>query len=164
MQKRFNIKKYTGLFLFLFVTFSAAYIGATASISAKTFYAELTRPLWAPPGYLFGPVWSVLYIMMAVSAWLVWIKENYSFRRVSVLTFFFQLALNALWTWIFFVWNSGFFAFIEILILWILILLTIYLFNKRSKIAAALLIPYLLWVTFASALTFAIWQSNPEIL
>lgn len=133
-------------------------------MQAGSFYLDLTRPAWAPPAWIFGPVWSVLYVLMGVAAWLVWRKSRSVPTRTALTLFVVQLAANALWTWLFFVWHQGALAFAEVLVLWTLILATIILFSKVSKLAAALLVPYLAWVSFASALNFNLWQFNPAIL
>ena len=153
-----------GLLGSLLLVFAAAAIGGLASARAGAFYTELVRPDWAPPGWLFGPVWSVLYVFMGVSAWLVWRARGFSAARAALLLFMVQLAVNALWTWLFFVWHQGGLAFAEILLLWVLIVATIILFWRISKLAGVLLLPYLAWVTFASVLTYAIWQRNPGLL
>ena len=101
---------------------------------------------------------------MGISAWLVWRARGFAGAKSALLLFIVQLAVNALWTWLFFVWRQGAMAFAEILLLWLLILGTIGLFWPVSKVAAALLMPYLAWVSFASALTFATWRLNPGLL
>src|SRR5512135_2216504 len=153
-----------GLLGWLALTFSAAAIGAIASVNAGAFYAELTGPSWAPPGWLFGPVWSILYALMGVSAWLVWRARGFSGARNAYVLFVAQLAANALWSWLFFAWHRGGLAFAEVLILWCLIVVTLVAFRRISALAAALLLPYLGWVTFASALTFTVWRLNPARL
>jgi tryptophan-rich sensory protein len=157
-------KQALGFFGWLCICFTAAALGAFASAQAGAFYQSLVRPHWAPPGWLFGPVWTVLYILMTISAWLVW-REN-GFRRagVALYLFLFQLAVNALWTWLFFVWHLGSLAFAEIVFLWLLILATVFRFWRHSRVAGALLLPYLAWVTLASVLTWAVWKSNLNIL
>ena len=153
-----------GLLVWLLLSFAAAAVGALASASAGEFYRDLVRPSWAPPGWLFGPVWSVLYALMGVAAWLVWRARGFGGARNALLVFVAQLVANALWTWLFFVWRQGGAAFAEILLLSALILATIVLFWRVDRRAAALLVPYLLWVSFASALTLSIWQLNPGLL
>ena len=150
-----------GLLFWLLVVFAAAAVGAFASASASEFYRDLVRPSWAPPGWLFGPVWTVLYALMGVAAWLVWRARGFGGARNALLAFVVQLAVNALWTWLFFVWRQGGLAFAEILLLLALILTTIVLFWRVSRLAAVLLVPYLLWVSFASALTLSMWRLNP---
>ena len=119
-----------------------------------------SRPAWAPPSSLFGPVWSVLYLLMAIAAWLVWKNDGFRQARGALGFFLAQLVANALWTWIFFAWRQGAAALGEIVLLWILIVATIVAFSRFSRLAAGLLVPYLLWVTFASALNFAVWRLN----
>jgi translocator protein len=148
----------------LLLTFATAAIGAAASVTAGEFYAELARPTWAPPGWLFGPVWSTLYFLMGVAAWLVWRIRGFAGARTALTLFILQLAVNALWSWLFFVWHLGGFAFAEVLLLWGLILATLLTFRRVSVLAAILLLPYLAWVTFASALTFVVWRLNPGLL
>lgn len=157
-------RQWLGLAGWLAFAFAAAAIGAVASVSAKTFYAELVRPAWAPPGWLFGPVWTALYALMGVSAWLVWRVRGFAGARTALALFISQLAVNALWSWLFFAWRLGGPAFAEVLLLWCLIVATAVAFRSISALAAVLLLPYLAWVTFASALTFAVWRLNPALL
>lgn len=164
MSLPFNSKPILGLLAWLLVCFAAAGIGGLASAQATGFYASLIRPSWAPPGWLFGPVWTLLYIAMAISAWLIWRDHGFQKAKIPLALFLIQLAFNALWTWIFFVWQLGAWAFIEILVLWALILITTVTFWRLLRVAGMLLLPYLAWVTFASALTLALWKSNPNIL
>lgn len=145
------------------VTTLAAFIGGLAGAGAREFYAQLAKPPWAPPGWLFGPAWTVLYTMMAISAWLVY-REKGSESRPLMLLYVAQLAVNALWSWVFFSWKLGAVAFAEAILLWLLVLLTLLSFWRAKRIAGMLLIPYLLWVTFATALTFAVWRANPTLL
>lgn len=145
------------------LTFLAAAIGSMASVQAADFYKELDRPSWAPSGKVFGPVWSVLYCTMAISACLVWRTESPS-RGPALAAYASQLALNSLWSWIFFAWKSGSWAFAEVILLALFVLLTIILFWRVQRVAALLLIPYFLWVLFASCLTYACWQLNSDML
>jgi translocator protein len=153
-----------GLVFWLLVSFAAAAVGAVASIEAKTFYAQQVKPPWAPPAAVFGPVWSVLYAAMGVAAWLVWRCADTRASRVPLTVFLVQLALNALWSWLFFVWHLGGVAFADIVVLWVLIAATLVLFWRLHKVAGALLIPYLFWVGFACALNYSVWQLNPQTL
>lgn len=127
-----------GLVGWLLAAFAAAGVGGFASAQAGDFYRELVRPDWAPPGWLFGPVWSVLYAMMGVSAWLVWREAGFAGARAGLVLFIIQLVANALWTWLFFVWHQGALAFGEILLLWVLIAGTIPLaaFFVERKVTA----------------------------
>ncbi|MFZ9299081.1 MAG: TspO/MBR family protein [Hylemonella sp.] len=153
-----------GLLLALALTFVAAAVGSLASVSAPQFYAQLNRPEWSPPGWLFGPVWSALYTLMAVAAWLAWRAAGLVRARPALLLYAAQLAANALWSWLFFQWRLGGLAFAEVLLLWGLIAATALAFWRLDRLAAWLLLPYLLWVGFAAALTFATWQLNPTLL
>ena len=150
-----------GLAGWLVASFFAAAIGAVASIQASSFYLQLARPEWAPPAGVFGPVWTVL---MASAAWLVWRVGGLRFARTALTLFLVQLAVNALWSWLFFGWHWGGLAFVDIGLLWVLIMATLIAFWRIKPLAGALLIPYLLWVSFAMALNYSIWQLNPQVL
>lgn len=151
-----------GLAGWLLVAFAVAAIGAVASVDAAEFYAQLRKPSWAPPAWVFAPVWSVLYALMGVAAWLVWRLPGS--KGVALGLFAAQLMANALWSWLFFAWHQGALAAVEVLVLLALIVATIVAFWRASHTAALLLVPYLLWVGFASLLTWTIWRSNPGIL
>jgi len=131
----------------------AALVGNLAARGASTTYARLDLPAFAPPSWLFAPVWTVLYVVIAVAGWLVW-------RRVgvdaAVALWVVQLVLNAAWTPLFFAADLRWLAFAEICLLWVAIVATLSLFWPRHRPAALLLVPYLLWVTYAAALTLAI--------
>jgi len=157
-------KQVIGLAGWLLLTFLAAGIGATASLHAGSFYMQLVRPEWAPPPAVFGPVWSVLYALMGIAAWLVWRARGLAAARVPLTAYVVQLAANALWSWLFFGWHRGALAFVDILVLWLLILVTIGLFWRVHRVAGALLVPYLLWVSFALALNWTAWRLNPQLL
>jgi tryptophan-rich sensory protein len=147
------------------LSLAAGGVGAIASVDSREFYAALERPPWAPPGWLFAPMWTTLYVLMGLAAWLVWRAARASPLRVRGLWLFvMQLVLNALWTWIFFRWREGAWAFAEIALLWLLIVAVIVCFAKVRPLAAWLLAPYLAWVTFAAALTWSVWQRNPAQL
>lgn len=143
---------------------AAGGIGALASINAQSFYAQLDRPSWAPPAGVFGPVWTCLYVAMAVAAWLVWRERGWARARGALGLFVLQLACNALWSWLFFGWHRGALAFADIVLLLALIVATIVSFARIRRLAAWLLAPYLAWVTFATALCFSVWQRNPQML
>jgi tryptophan-rich sensory protein len=157
-------KQIIALVAWLAITFTAAFIGAVASSKAGDFYKELVRPVWAPPAFLFAPVWTFLYLLMGISAWLVWKQYGFHNSCFTLWLYLIQLALNALWTWIFFKWHHGAFSFSEIVILWFFILATMISFWRLRPMAGALLLPYLAWVTFATFLTFSIWKRNPQLL
>lgn len=153
-----------GLVGWLALAFAAAAIGAVASANAGAFYAELARPAWAPPGWLFAPVWSTLYTLMGISAWLVWRARGFEGARSALSVFIAQLGVNALWSWLFFVWHRGGLAFVDAVLLCCLIGATIVLFRRISTLASLLLLPYLAWVAFASVLTLSVWRLNPGVL
>lgn len=153
-----------GLVFWLAVCFLVAAVGASASLQAGTFYTELARPDWAPPAKVFGPVWTVLYAMMAVAAWLVWMRRHASGARIALALFALQLIANALWSWLFFGWKLGALSFLDIALLWALIVATLVLFWRIRLLAGLLLLPYLAWVSFALVLNYAIWQLNPSLL
>jgi benzodiazapine receptor len=157
-------KQILGLIGWLVVSFAASAIGALASIQAKSFYGELVQPSWAPPASVFGPVWTLLYAMMAIAAWLVWRAGGFRNNRIALSLFGIQLALNALWSWLFFAWHLGAWAFADILVLWVFIAATTVTFWRVRPLAGALLVPYLLWVSFAAVLNYFMWQLNPQIL
>jgi tryptophan-rich sensory protein len=148
----------------LAIAFTAAAIGAFASINAATFYAQLIRPTWAPPAAAFGPVWSVLYTLMAIAAWLVWRQQGSKPVAAALTLFVAQLTANALWSWLFFASREGAWAFVDVLLLLALIVATMAAFRKASRAAAWLMLPYLAWVGLASALTWSVWQANPALL
>ena len=153
-----------GLLGWLAVTFAAAALGALASVDASDFYAQLARPAWAPPASWFGPVWTVLYLLMAVAAWLVWRRAGWARARGALLLYLAQLPVNALWSWLFFAWREGALAMADVVVLWALIAATMVAFWRHHRAAGAMLLPYLAWVSFATALTYAIWQLNPTLL
>lgn len=152
------------LLAWLAVTFITAAVGSAASINAQSFYAQLVQPAWAPPGFVFGPVWTVLYTLMGFAAWLVWREGGFRVAWAALGLYLVQLVCNALWSWLFFVWNLGLLSFLEILALLALILATAISFWRIKPLAGALLMPYLAWVIFAAFLNFSLWQLNPHLL
>jgi translocator protein len=152
------IKQAAALVVILLICFAAAGLGSVATTpNIPTWYATLAKPSWNPPNWLFGPVWTVLYICMAVAAWLVWRQGG---PRTPLTLFAVQLALNAAWSWIFFWFHMPGIAFLEILALLVTIAATSTAFWPRSVAAGILMLPYLGWVAFASVLNFAIWRMN----
>ena len=145
--------------LFLAATFSAAAVGAL--FMPGSWYETLVKPAWTPPNWLFGPVWTALYIMIAVSGWLIWRQAETSHVRLALIVFAAQLALNSLWSWLFFGLQRPDLALIDILLLEGAIAWMIVLFWPLSRLAGALLIPYLIWVSFATLLNAALWRLNP---
>jgi len=162
MKPRSLSSELVGLLGWLLAAFAAGAVGAVASVDAASFYAQLSKPSWAPPAWVFGPVWSALYALMGIAAWLVWRSPDSKGAALGL--FGAQLAANALWSWLFFAWHRGALAAVEVLVLLALIVATVMAFWRTSRLAALLLVPYLLWVTFASALTWAVWRSNLALL
>ena len=161
-MKASALSQLLGLLGWLLAAFAAGAVGAVASVDAASFYAQLSKPAWAPPAGVFGPVWSALYVLMGVAAWLVWRTPGR--QRAALGLFAVQLAANALWSWLFFAWHRGALAAAEVLVLLALIVATVAAFWRIRPLAALLLVPYLLWVGFASALTWAVWRANPGLL
>ena len=150
-----------GLGVSLLICFGAAGLGAVLTKpSIKTWYAALAKPTWTPPGWVFGPVWSALYLAMAVAAWLVWREAGFSGAKLALVLFVIQLLLNVGWSAIFFAVHRPDFAFAEIILLWLAILGTLVVFWPLSRAAGWLMVPYLAWVAFASTLNYAIWRLN----
>ena len=144
----------------LALSFAAGFVGSR--FTPSQWYQQLVKPSWTPPGAVFGPVWSVLYIMMGIAAWMVWRNGEFN-RVVTPLTLFIvQLVLNALWSYFFFGTHRPALAYLDIVVLWVIIVLTMVTFWRVSPVAGGLLIPYLAWVTFASFLNLAIWRLNPR--
>lgn len=164
MTQQSTLSQALGLIGWLAIVFVAAAIGAAASVEASSFYAQLVRPTWAPPAAAFDPVWSVLYLLMALAAWLVWREQGASHRLTALALFMAQLCANALWSWLFFAWRSGAGAFADVLVLLALIVATLAVFWRIRRLAGVLMLPYLAWVCLATALTWSVWQSNPEVL
>lgn len=164
MRHTTSTQRFLGLAGWLALTTGAAALGALASAGSSGFYGQLDRPAWAPPSWLFSPVWTVLYVLMALAAWLVWRERGFAGARTALVLFIVQLAFNALWTWLFFRWQLGALAFVEILVLLLLIVATTVAFWRVRPVAGALLVPYLLWVAYATALTYSVWQRNPGVL
>ena len=147
-----------GLVGWVLLCFAAPALGYAANSGG--WYSTLNKPAWNPPAWLFGPVWTVLYAAMAVAAWQVWRRGGWREQRRPLILFVVQLALNALWTPLFFGLNRPDLAFAEIVLLWLAIVATIRAFARVRTTAAWLLAPYLAWVSFASVLNFTIWRLN----
>lgn len=149
------------LALFLLLVFATAAVGGLFTAKAiHTWYPYLHKPSFSPPDWLFGPVWTALYIAMAVAAWLVWRKDGPG-ARPAMLLWAVQLVLNAIWTPIFFGLHEIGWALVDIAVLWAAIAATTILFWRVSRPAAMLMLPYLAWVTFAAVLNHALWRMNP---
>ncbi len=158
MTEKSAVSVVAGLVLWIAVSLSAGAIGSRFMPGA--WYAALAKPSWTPPGWVFGPVWAALYIMMGIAAWLVWKETGFSGAKGPLALFLIQLALNALWSYLFFGARSPMLAFYEIIVLWVAILLTLEGFWRIRPFAGALLIPYLAWAGFAAALNFRLWRLN----
>jgi benzodiazapine receptor len=153
-----SAKSALGLLVTLALTLSAGFIGSRFPVD--DWYAALSKPAWTPPNSLFGPVWGVLYLVIALAAWLVWRKAGLAGATVPLPVFALQLLLNAAWSWLFFGLHQVGVALVEIALLWLSIVATIVLFWRLSPASGLLMIPYLLWVSFATALNLAIWRLN----
>lgn len=146
------------LIFWLVVSMAAGWVGSR--FVPGEWYAALVKPSWNPPSWVFGPVWSTLYILMGVSAWLVWRKAGFAGASVVLGLFVFQLVLNALWSYLFFGAHRPDLAFADIIALWLVILATTIGFWRVTVLAGVLLLPYLCWVGFAAALNLQLWRLN----
>jgi tryptophan-rich sensory protein len=147
-----------GLAAFVVLCFGVSLLGGRATLPALAhWYPELAKPAWTPPPWVFGPVWTLVYPMLAVAGWLAW-REGRSHR--AVLLYMLQLALNAAWPWIFFGERRIGWALVCVVVMWLAILGTLAAFWRVSRTAAILLVPYLGWVAFAAALNAALWWMN----
>lgn len=154
-------KQWIGLILFIFVCLGAGWLGAIATTpEIEGWYKTIEKPSWRPPDYVFGPVWTTLYVMMGVAAWFVWKSGSANSAILPLAIFGIQLVLNVAWSWIFFGLHEIGWAFVEIVVLWLAIAATTAVFFRRSQLAGWLMVPYLGWVSFASVLNFAIWRLN----
>jgi len=149
--------RWLGLAGFCVAVAAAALIGGLGVAGTAAEYQSLEQPSWAPPPWLFGPVWTALYAMIAVAGWLVWRRTGWT---TALTVYAAQLVLNAAWTPIFFGFGQYGLALADIVVLWLLIGATVWLFRPVSKVAAALLLPYWAWVTFATALNAFIWNAT----
>lgn len=147
-----------GLVFWLLACFAAPVSASWARPDG--WYAALVKPEWNPPSWVFGPVWTTLYILMGTAAWLVWRRGGWAAQRRPLGWFVAQLALNALWTPLFFGFHRIDLALLDIVVLWGAIVATIVAFARTSRVAAWLLAPYLAWVSFATFLTFTLWRLN----
>jgi tryptophan-rich sensory protein len=152
-------------FVCVALTLAIGAIGAIGSAQAPAFYAELIRPDWAPPAKVFGPVWTILYVLMGIALYLVWSRRSTPPSANSWLGLFaVQLAVNAVWSWLFFEWRLGLWAFVDCAVLAVLVGVLVWRARPVSGVAALLLLPYLAWVSFATVLSWTMWQLNPALL
>jgi translocator protein len=160
-MERSGVMGWLVLIGFLALCFGVAAVGSVFTSSAMPeWYMSLEKPAFNPPSWVFGPVWTLLYAMMAVAAWLVWREAGFGGATAALTLFFIQLALNLAWSGIFFGLRQPGWALVEIVVLWAAILATMVLFFRHSTLAGWLLVPYLLWVSFASVLNAALWRLN----
>lgn len=149
------MSKYTSLAVFAILTVAASLAGS--QFMPDAWYAGLVKPSWTPPNWVFGPVWTVLYVMIALAGWFAWRALGWG---AATLTWGIQMALNALWSFLMFGQKNITLALVDIGLMWLAIVAFIVLTFKPAPKAAALFVPYLVWVSFAAALNFAIWQLN----
>ncbi|MBL6706830.1 MAG: tryptophan-rich sensory protein [Planctomycetaceae bacterium] len=153
--------RWIGLALFVLVCLGVGGLGAVATTpEIDGWYRTVVKPEWNPPSWVFGPVWTTLFVLMGISAWLVWMPAGFKEASTPLSLFAAQLILNVAWSWIFFGMHQIGWAAVEIVILWMAILATTVAFFRLSTAAGWLLVPYLGWVTFASVLNFMIWRLN----
>ena len=155
------MRSVAALVLFLVLCFGAGWVGSQFTMpSIPGWYAELNKPTWNPPNWVFAPVWNLLFLLMAISVWLVWRKADGAALAWAMVFFIVQLALNVTWSALFFGLQNPAAAFVEILILWCAILATTITFWRVRPVAGWLMLPYLGWVGYASFLNFSIWRMN----
>jgi translocator protein len=158
-----RMRSIIGLIAWIGVSLAAGLIGNMLGRGGDPqFYQQLDRPAWAPPPWLFGPVWITLYVMMGTAAWMVWRERGFARARLPLVVFLVHLVFNAAWTGIFFGLRMFGLALAEIVVLAALVAWLVVMFWRVRPLAGALLVPYLLWVGFATALTFSLWRLNPE--
>ena len=150
-----------GLAVAIVICFAAAGLGGFVTApNIPNWYADLAKPTWNPPDWIFGPVWTTLYVMMAVAAWRVWKQKGFGAARLALGAFLAQLLFNVAWSGLFFGLRRPLLGLVDIVFLWIAIVVTMVLFFRREAVAGVLLIPYLLWVSFAAFLNLRLWQLN----
>lgn len=152
------MKSTVSLTLWILAALAAGIVGSL--FPPGEWYAALDKPSWNPPNGVFAPVWTTLYVLMGIAAWLVWRRAGFAGARTALLLFAAQLALNALWSALFFGLQNPLAAFLELLVLWGVIVATLVRFWRVTPAAGALLIPYVCWVSFAGVLNFVIWRLN----
>jgi translocator protein len=158
MSNTRKLSSWAALLLWILLCFAAPALSAPFGPGA--WYAGINKPTWNPPNWIFGPVWTFLYISMAIAAWRVWLRGGFREQSRPLTLFLVQLLLNAAWTPLFFGLHWLGVAFVEIVLLWLFILLTLLAFRKVDTVAAVLLAPYLAWVSFAAFLNFTLWRLN----
>lgn len=159
LRTRKDTVRWMWLAIWLTLAFGAAALGGL--FPPGDWYAGLQKPAWNPPNWIFGPVWTLLYAAMAVAAWLVWQRHETIGRVRALRWYLFQLAVNAIWSPVFFGWQRLDVAFGVIVLLWISIVMTMMAFYRINRLAGWLFMPYLGWVSFAAVLNYTLWQLNP---
>ncbi len=150
--------RYLSLIVFFAITFAVAFLGS--QFPPDAWFAALQKPVWNPPSWLFAPVWTVLYVLIAVAGWRVWRERSQGWAKAVLAIWLLQILANGLWTWLFFGQHQIAGALADIALNWITIAAFIACTWSRDRVAAWMFVPYLAWVSFASALNFAIWQLN----
>lgn len=153
--------RFVGLVTFVLLCLAAGGLGAIATTpEIEGWYQTLAKPPWNPPDSVFGPIWATLYVLMAIAAWLIWKPAGFTGAATPLTLFAVQLTLNIAWSWIFFGMHQLGWAFLEVLLLGLAILVTTVAFFRRSRAAGYMMLPYLFWVTFAAVLNFTVWRMN----
>lgn len=156
------MKQAIALVFFVAICLGVGFLGSKyTSQSISDWYSRIEKPAWTPPNWLFAPVWTFLYISMAIAAWLVWRKFGAAGASAAISMFVVQLIFNALWSYLFFGLRSPGIAFLDIAILFAAIVITAVLFWRHVPFAGVLMLPYAVWVGYASTLNWAIWRMNP---
>jgi len=153
------MKRFIACVIFIVIAYLPAVIGS--QFLPGSWYGTLQKPIWTPPGWIFGPVWTMLYLMIGISGFLAWEKGDPEKRFRPFTVYGLQLLANTLWSWLFFGLHRPGFALVDLFLLWLLVLINIALFAGRSRTSAWLLMPYFAWLTFAGALNWAIFRLNP---
>jgi len=156
--KKNYVTNILGLAFWIALTFGVASFGA--QFEPGLWYAGIAKPDWTPPGWVFGPVWGILYLTMSISAWLIWQRRFAGTTKAPLALYVAQLVLNGLWSWLFFGRQMIGAALVDLIALTVLVAVTMAAFMRVRKAAGYMMLPYLLWVAFASALNFQIWRMN----
>ena len=152
-------RKWVGLAVWLAVTFTASFVGSR--FTPGTWYDGLTKPAWNPPSWVFAPVWTLLYVLMAVAAWTVWRRAGFRGAPLALGLYILQLVLNGAWSWLFFGAEEPLLALVDLVALFLVVAVTTVLFWRAERRAGILLLPYLAWLAYAGSLNAAIWHLNP---
>lgn len=157
-----NGKVVAGLIVWILIAFLPGIVGSlfTPDTAGDSWYSQLAKPAWNPPGWVFGPVWTTLYLLMGVAAWLVWKEGGFGAHRAALSIFLAQLVVNGLWSWFFFGLHLPLLALLDILLLEVLIVFMLFYFWRIQRWAAILILPYLAWVTYAITLNAGIVWMN----